>query len=85
MPANKRDHPYTVGFELHELVINISALVLYHSKKISEFAEFSSSGPSDQQQREKAKRYAEVAETLIIKLQDAIDENEIGSYIGSPA
>lgn len=84
MPSNKPARPYTVGFELHELVINISALVLYHSKKINELAELSSA-ESDQQQREKAKRYADVAETLIIKLQDAIDENEIGMYSRSPA
>lgn len=73
-----------MGFELHEIVINISAFVLYHSKKISEFAKLSSSG-AEQQQREKAKRYADVAETLIIRLQDAIDEKEIGAYSGSPA
>lgn len=84
MPSNKPARPYTVGFELHELVINISALVLYHSKKINELAELSSA-ESNQQQREKAKRYADVAETLIIKLQDAIDENEIGMYSRSPA
>lgn len=84
MPSNKPARPYTVGFELHELVINISALVLYHSKKINELAELSSA-ESDQQQREKAKRYADVAETLIIRLQDAIDENEIGMYSRSPA
>lgn len=84
MPSNKPARPYTVGFELHELVINISALVLYHSKKINELAEISSA-ESDQQQREKAKRYADVAETLIIRLQDAIDENEIGMYSRSPA
>lgn len=84
MPSNKPARPYTVGFELHELVINISALVLYHSKKINELAELSSA-ESNQQQREKAKRYADVAETLIIRLQDAIDENEIGMYSRSPA
>lgn len=84
MPSNKPARPYTVGFELHELVINISALVLYHSKKINELAELSSA-ESDQQQREKAKRYADVAETLVIRLQDAIDENEIGMYSRSPA
>jgi hypothetical protein len=84
MPSNKPARPYTVGFELHELVINISALVLYHSKKISELAELSST-EAGQQQREKAKRYADVAETLIIRLQDAIDENEIGMYSSNPA
>ena len=78
MPDDEQGHPYVVGFELHELVVNMCALVLYHSKKISEIADLSSSG-SDQQLKDKAKRYADTAESLILRLQDALDESDLHS------
>ena len=78
MPDNELDRPFVVTYELNELVVNMCALVMYHSKKINELAELGSSC-SDQRAKDISKRYVCIAESLILRLQDVLDEKELSS------
>ena len=42
MPDNELDRPFVVTYEFNELVVNMCALVMYHSKKLNELAELGS-------------------------------------------
>lgn len=70
--------PYLVGFERIELVATMCALVhfAHYSRTFSESIELNLLS-AYQPSAEKAKCFIDIAETLIIRLQDAMDEDQI--------
>jgi hypothetical protein len=82
MLAENAAHPYLVGFEDVEVAANMCALIYFlsHCKEISECSQPNIAN-MDQKARERAKCYADIAATLIIRLQDALDEDQLGSLI----
>lgn len=86
MLAEKNAYPYLVGFEDAEVAANMCALIYFlcHCKEISERAEPNMAN-LDQQARESAKCYADIAASLIIRLQDALDEDQLQALIRGTA
>jgi hypothetical protein len=69
---------YLVDFEILELVTTMRALAqfVHHARAFSDSAEPGGTS-ADQQTRDSAKRYVETAETLIMRLQDSLDEDQL--------
>ncbi len=68
-------YPYTVGFHQKELIVNLCALVLYHSRKVADVASHEES--RNAKLSEQARRYMKITENLIMRCQDALDDREL--------
>jgi hypothetical protein len=76
-PHIEEDSTYVVRLKLNELIISMHALVIYHSKKIDYLAKLNTEKDSDEKLKEDVNRCANIAEALILHLQDAIDEKDL--------
>lgn len=86
MPVGNVPRSYLVGFKNTELVATMCALVhfAHYSRKFSDRAEWDILN-TDQPTRDSDTPFVDIAETMIIRLQDAMDEDQIdllccGSY-----
>ena len=81
MPSNPASehsqprYPYTIGFNLAELITNMCALVQFHSRKVLDYTRH-----NEKEERDlaaKARKYCEIAEVLILRCQDALDDADL--------
>jgi hypothetical protein len=72
-----------VDFENLELVTTMRALAqfVHHARAFNDSAEPGGIS-ADQQTRDSAKRYIEIAEILIMRLQDSLDEDQLDELSG---
>ena len=82
-PQSCAPRSYLVDFENLELVTTMRALAqfVHHARAFSDSAEPGGIS-ADQQARGSAKRYVEIAETLIMRLQDSLDEDQLDVLSG---
>jgi hypothetical protein len=78
MPVENAPRSYIVGFKNAELVATMCALVQYvhNSRKFNENANCDIIN-TDQRARDSVTTFVDLAETMIIRLQDALDEDQI--------
>jgi hypothetical protein len=77
--------PYSclIDFENSELVATMCALVHFvHHSRMFKYSTSPGGVSADQQARDGANCYVEIAETLIMRLQDALDEDQLGALAG---
>lgn len=79
MLTQKAPYPYFVGFDQKEIVVTFSALVhlLRYYEGINEAGSVPNSANPDPQIIENIDCCTDIAESLIIRLQDALDEDQI--------
>lgn len=64
-----------ISYDLQELVVNMCALVQFHSRKIKDLIEHKTNNNNELARR--AEVYCTMTETLILRCQDAMDDGEI--------
>lgn len=64
-----------ISYDLQELVVNMCALVQFHSRKIKDLIEHKTN--NDNELARRAEVYCTITETLILRCQDAMDDGEI--------
>lgn len=64
-----------ISYDLQELVVNMCALVQFHSRKIKDLIEHKTNNNNELARR--AEVYCTITETLILRCQDAMDDGEI--------
>jgi hypothetical protein len=80
--AEKSLHPVRVDFEEVDVLVNMCALLCFLSscREASDCTELDAAC-CDQHARNSAKYYAEIAESLILRLQDALDEKRLEALV----
>ena len=78
MLAENETHSYLVGFKNSELVATMCALVHYVrcSRMLNNRANYDIIN-TDKRARDGGIKFVELAETMVIRLQDALDEDQI--------
>jgi len=71
----KRQKEFTISYDLQELIVNMCALVQFHSRKIKDLIEHKTNNNDELAQR--AETYCSITETLILRCQDAMDGQEL--------
>jgi hypothetical protein len=75
------DYPYTVGFHQNEIIINMCALALFHSRKVADVAGHEES--RNAKLSERARQYMKIAENLIMRCQEALDDRDLNDLESS--